>query len=84
MTRKLALGILIISIVALAFAFFVPVVQTSAAAGAHVYCPPLPVMCDSIIPLNAHHYDSLSMAVFGIGAASAGIFGSGFYYSVYS
>jgi len=88
---KLLVGALIvITFTLVAFTFFAPVIHTSSTVGARPYCQQgtgvfSNLGCSSVvINVGEHHYDSVSMAVFDFGAASAGIFGSGFYYSIYS
>jgi hypothetical protein len=74
-----------VAIALVAFAIFVPVVQSSSLLGARSdpNCTSAE-LCTSLILINAYHYNSVSMLVFGFGASSAGIFGSGFYYSINS
>ena len=77
-------AVVAVAVVLIAFIIFVPVAQTSSLVGAKPAPCSSNAFCAYLVLVGSHHYDSLSMLMFGVGAASSGIFGSGYYYSIYS
>jgi hypothetical protein len=82
--RIRVVAVIAVAVVLIAFIILVPVAQTSSLVGAKPGPCSSNAFCVYLVQVGSHHYDSLSMLILGFGAASSGIFGSGYYYSIYS